>query len=90
MTDHPDYLAELVHWPESDFRYTNALSLGAGGVWIDPNEDAKDYTWIVKLPADITQELVRFTNPEVTNTNFDLELAALVIQETAFCTNLKL
>ena len=72
MIDRPTYLAELVHQPASDLGYINVLSLGAGGVWIDPNEDGKNYTWSVKWPSNITQELVSFTNPEGAITNLDL------------------
>ena len=48
MTYRPTYLAELVHRPASDLGYTGALVQGAGGVWKDPNEDGKNYTWRVK------------------------------------------
>ena len=55
-----------------------------GGVWIDQNKDVKNYIWCFKWPADITQELVRFTNPEGAITNSYLKLAALVLQEATF------
>ena len=79
MTDHPTYLAKLVHRLASDLGYTNASGLSAVGVWIDANEDGKNYTWRVKWPADIIQELVSFTNPKGNTTNSDLKLAALVL-----------
>ena len=84
MSDHPTYLAELVNPPTSDLGYTDASGLGSGRVWIDPNKDSKNYTWRVQWPSDITQDLVRFTNPEDTITNLDLELAALVFNEAVF------
>ena len=84
MTDHPTYLAELVRRPASDLGYTDTLGLGAGGVWIDPSKYGKNYTWHVKCPADITQEMFSFTNTEGTITNSDFELVALVLQEAVF------
>ena len=84
MAYRPIYLVELVYPPTSDLGYTDASGLGSGGVWIDPNKDSKNYTWRVQWPSDITQDLVRFTNPEDTITNLDLELAALVFKEAVF------
>ena len=84
MNDFPTYLAELVHRPGSDFGYTEAFGLGARGVWIDQNKDGKNYTWLVKWPANMTQDLVSFTNSKGAINKSDLEFAALVLQEAVF------
>ena len=75
----------LPHWPASDLGYTNASVLGAGGgVWIYPNEGGKNYTWRIKWPANITQELVSFANTEGSITNSYLKLVSLLLQEAVF------
>ena len=43
MPTRPTYLAEIVQRLPTDIRFADALGLGAGGVWIDPNEDGLNY-----------------------------------------------
>ena len=45
----PTFLAEIVRRLSTDVGYTNALSIGCGGVWIDPNEDGVHYVWRLPL-----------------------------------------
>ena len=47
------YLAEIVQRFPTDIGFTDALGLGAGGVWIDPNEDGRNYVWSLPWPEDI-------------------------------------
>ena len=61
--------------------YTNASGLGCRGVWIDPNEDNIHYVWRLLWMEDIKADLVSFDNPQGRITNYDLELALLVLQE---------
>ena len=64
---------------------TSALrTLQAWGVWIDPNEDGRNYVWRLPWSEDIRTDLVSFDNPQERITNSDLELAALVLQEATF------
>ena len=58
--------------------------MGAGGVWIDPNEDGLNYVCRLPWPEDIRTDLVSFDNPQGRITNSDLELSALVLQEATF------
>ena len=64
--------------------YTKKLGLGCGGVWIDPNEDGAYYVWRLPWTEDIKADLVSSDNPQGWITNYDIELAALVLQEAAF------
>ena len=56
--------------------------MGTGGVWIDPNNDGVNRVWQVQLPADIVAELFIFDKPKGAITNSDIELEALVLQES--------
>ena len=49
----PTYLAEIVQRLPTDIGFTDASGLGAGGVWIDPNEDGRNYVWSLPWPEDI-------------------------------------
>ena len=84
MHTHPTYLAEIVQQLPTNIGFTDASGLGAGGVWIDPNEDGRNYVWRLTWPEDIQTDLVSFDNPQGRITNSDLELAALVLQEATF------
>ena len=75
----PNYLAEIVQHLPIDIGFTGSSALGAGGVWIDPNEDGRNYVWRLPWPEDIRTDLVSFNNPLGRITNSDLELAALVL-----------
>ena len=84
MPTHPTYLAEIVQRLPIDIDITDALGLGAGGVWIDPNKYGRNYVWRLPWPEDIRTDLVSFDNPQGRITNSDLELAALFLQEATF------
>ena len=84
MHTHPTYLAEIVQRLPTDIGFTDASGLGAGGVWIDPNEDGRNYVWRLPWLEYIQQDLVSFDNLQGRITNSDLELAALVLQEATF------
>ena len=80
----PTYLAEIVQRLPTDIGFADASGLGAGRVWIDPNEGGLNYVWRLPWPEDIRVDLVSFENPQGRITNSDLELAALVLQEATF------
>ena len=87
----PTYLAAIVQRLPTDIGFTDASGLGAGGVWIDPNKDGRNYVWRLPWPEDIRTDLVSFDNPQGRITNSDLELAALFLQEATYpklCTSL--
>ena len=84
MPTRPTYLAEIVQRLPTYIGFTDASGLGAGGVWIDPNEDGRKYVWRLPWPEDIKSDLVSFDNQQGRITNSDLELAALVLQEATF------
>ena len=87
----PTYLAEIVQRLPTDIGFADASGLGAGGVWIDPNEDGLNYVWRLPCSEDIRADLVSFNNPQGRITNANLKLAALVLQEATFpfvCTSL--
>ena len=60
---HPTYLAEIVQRLPRDIGFSDASGLGVGGVWIDPNEDGRNYVWRLPWPEDIRIDLVSFDNP---------------------------
>ena len=80
MPTRPTYLAEIVQRLPTDIGFTDASGLGAGGVWIDPNEYGRNYVWRLPWPEDIRTDLVSFNNLQGPIKNSDLELAALVLQ----------
>ena len=79
MHTRPTYLAEIVQRLPTGIGFMDASGLGAGGVWIDPNEDGRNYVWRLPCPEDIQTDHVSFDNPQGRITNSDPELAALVL-----------
>ena len=75
------YLAEIVRWEPTHLGFCDVSGLGAGGVWIDPARTGQNLVWRLPWPPDILTSLVSSTNPQGTITKYDLELAALVLQE---------
>ena len=73
MHTRPTYLAEIVQRLPTDIGFTDSSGLGAGGVWIDPNKDGRNYVWRLPWPEDIT-DLLSFDNLQGRITNPDLEL----------------
>ena len=84
MGSWPTLFAEILQRFDTDVGYANASGLGYGGVWIDPNEDGVHYVWRLSWPEDIMADLVSTDNTHGRITNYDLELAALVLQEATF------
>ena len=62
MGSSPTYLADIVQRLATGVDYTNALGLGCGGVWIDPNKDGVKYAWRLPFPEDIMADLVSSNN----------------------------
>ena len=84
MDTRPTYLAEIVQRHASALGFTDASGKGAGGVWLDPNADGHNFVWRFEWPEDIRRDLVSWSNPGGRITNSDLELAALILQESVF------
>ena len=53
MPTRPTYLVEIVQRLPTNIGFTDASGLGAGGVWIDPNKDGRNYAWHLPWPEDI-------------------------------------
>ena len=77
----PNIFTENFQRVATDVGYDDASGLGCGGVCIDPNEDGVHYVWSLPWTEDIMADLVITDNPRGCITNYDLELAALVLQE---------
>ena len=80
MSSRTNFFAEIVQCFVTEVGYADASDLGCGGVWIDPNEDGFHYIWHLPWPEDIMEDLVSTDNTHGRITNYDLELAALVLQ----------
>ena len=50
----PTALAEVVHRLPTNMGFCDASGLGAGGVWLDPNNDGQSFVWRLQWPQDIT------------------------------------
>ena len=64
--------------------FCDASGVGAVGLWIDPDGSGEKFVWRLQWPADIVADLVTWENPTGGITNSDLELAALLLQESCF------
>ena len=51
-------------------------------MWFDPNEVGANLFWWVQRTEDITTDLLSFDNPKGAITNSDIELVALVLQDS--------
>ena len=80
----PHFLAEVVRSLPTALGFCDASDTGVGGVWIYPNGTDEIFVWFMQWPADIVPDLVSWTNPTGGIINSDLELAALVLQESCF------
>ena len=80
----PRFLAEVVRRLPTDLGFCDALGIGAGGVWIDPDGTGKKCFWRLQWTEDIVADLVTWENPTGGITNSDLELAVLLLQESCF------
>ena len=77
----PTHLAEIVHREPTHLGFCDTSGLGAGGVWLDPVRTGQNLVWRLPWPPNIADNLISGTNPQGKITNYDLELAALVLQE---------
>ena len=78
------FLGEVVQRLPTALGFCDASGVGAVGVWIDPDGSRKNFVWRVQWPVDLVADLVTWENPAGGITNLDLELAALVLQESCF------
>ena len=51
---------------------------------MDPDGSGKNFVWRLQWPEDIVADIVKWENPSGGITNSDLELAALLLQESCF------
>ena len=68
--------------PADDFCQVSQPGLGAGGVWLDPARTGQNLVWQLSWPPDIVASLASSINPQGTITNSDIELVALVLQDS--------
>jgi hypothetical protein len=83
MARRPTHVAELNQMELEYIGYCDASAFGAGGVWFGGTTPLAPSVWRVQWPADITAQVVSFANPTGKLTNSDLELAGVVLQESA-------
>ena len=76
----PTHLRELVSG-KSSYKGTldNAVSWGAGGVWVTGTEDRVPIVWRVKWHNEVLARLVVEDNPNGDIANFNLEIAAKIL-----------
>ena len=79
MDTRPTYHAEMVHHLAMYLGFVDASSIGAGGVWLDPNSGGEHFVWRVEYPPDVVADLVSWDNPKGRIINSDLELSALFV-----------
>ena len=54
----PRFLAEVVCRLSTALGFCDALGVGAGGVWINPDVTGKNFVWRLQWPEDIVADLV--------------------------------
>ena len=84
VLNRPTLLAEVVQLLPTEFGLCDASGLGSDSVCIDTNECGSIFLWCLDWPKDIVEELVSWSNLLGGITNPDLELLALVLQESCF------
>ena len=62
--------------------FCDASGVGTGGVWIDPDGTKKNLVWSLQWPEEIVADMVTWENPTGGIKYSDLELAALLLQES--------
>ena len=80
----PHFLEEVVRCLPTALGFCDASGAGAGRIWIDPDGTGKNFVWRLQWPEDIVADLVTWENPTRGITNSDLELSALLLQESLF------
>ena len=75
----PTHLAEIICREPTHLGFCDASVIGAGVVWLDPARTGHNLVWRHPWPPDIISYLVSLANPQVTITNSDLELVAIVL-----------
>jgi hypothetical protein len=83
LASQPTHVSELVQSPLDYVGYCDASGWGAGGVWFGGRQDLEPTVWRLKWPTDVTNSLVSTFNPTGTITNFDLEMAGVLLHESA-------
>ena len=79
LSTRPTIVMELVPSAPWYVSYVDAAGSGVGGVWISGTNIIKPYVWRMQWPADITKNIVSFSNPKGTITNSDLEMAGVLL-----------
>jgi hypothetical protein len=97
IANRPTRLAELVATPPAVHGTADASGKGMGGVAFPPSQEFTSpdsggsndapILWRARFPADITSNLVSWSNPTGTITNSDLELAGTIIEHEAIVQN---
>ena len=77
----PTHLAYIVHWGPIHLGFCYACGIWAVGLWLDPSRSGTSLVWRHPFPPSIIVVLTSDRNPGGTLTNFDHELANLVLHE---------
>ena len=81
MAAWPIYLGKIVRHEPTHMGFCDASGLGSGGVCLDPAKSGHNLVWHPPCPPDIIADLVSSINQEGKITNYNLELAAIVLHE---------
>ena len=82
LAQRPTHVNELVGLDLDYIGYCDASAFGAGGVWFSGKSELPPTVWRIQWPADITAAVISDSNPGGTLTNSDLEMAAVLIQQS--------
>ena len=84
VLNRPTFLAEVVQHLPTEFGLCDTSGLGSDSVCIDTNGCGSIFLWCLAWPKDIVEDLLIWSNLLGGITNPDLELLALVLQESCF------
>jgi hypothetical protein len=82
LAQRPTHVNELVGLDLDYIGYCDASAFGAGGVWFSGKSELPPTVWRIQWHADITTAVISDSNPTGTLTNSDLEMAAVLIQQS--------
>ena len=84
VLNRPTFLTEVVQCLPTELGFCDESGLVTGGVWMDHNGYSSRFLWQLACPKEIVEDLVSWSNPLRGITNPDIELLALVLQESCF------
>lgn len=79
MASRPTNVKELIHGDPNIIGYCDAFKQGAGGVWFDLLGCFQPIIWQVEFLLEVQRSVISKENPGGSLTNFDLEMAGLLL-----------